>query len=111
VLCSTASTGGKLVQQMDTQHAAIYSLPPELSHHILKHLCKLDKQQFSICCKHMYVCVLAAIRSLILSHKCLASGKTTRLKTVSTLCSTGTAQHIDTGSCRHASCMAAHALC
>lgn len=64
--------------------AAVYSLAPGLTQHVFRHLSKWDKQQFALCCKHTYLCSLAAVTSLVLSHKCLlVAGRTTpRLKTV-----------------------------
>lgn len=67
---------------MDTHVPPLYNLPPELAHHVFKHLSKREKQQFALCCKHAHLCALAAIRSLILGHKCLSSGNSGKLKTV-----------------------------
>lgn len=61
---------------------ALFSLSPELAHHVLQYLSKRDKQQFSLSCKHASVCALASIRSLVLSHKVLAHRKALKLKTV-----------------------------
>lgn len=71
---------------MDSQIPAVYSLPPELAHHVFRHLSKRDKQQFALCCKHTYLCALAAVKSIVLSHKCLAQGKSMKLKTVRSSC-------------------------
>jgi hypothetical protein len=67
---------------MDGQVPAVYNLPPELAHHVFKHLSKRDKQQFALCCKHTCLCALAAVKSVVLSHKCLAQGKPLKLKMV-----------------------------
>lgn len=61
---------------------ALFSLPPELAHHVLQYLSKRDKQQFALSCKHPSVCALASIRSLVLSHKVLAHCKSLKLKAV-----------------------------
>lgn len=61
---------------------ALVILPPELAHHVLRHLSKRDKQHFALSCKHASVCALASIRSLVLSHKLLAHCKHLKLKTV-----------------------------
>ena len=67
---------------MEPQIPAVYSLPPELSHHVLRHLSKRDKQQFALCCKHTYLCALAAVKSLLLTHRCLTTSKPLKMKTV-----------------------------
>lgn len=69
---------------MDAQLPAVYNLPPELAHHVLRHLGKRDKQHFALCCKHTYLCALAAVKALVLSHKCLTQGKSWKFKTVRT---------------------------
>jgi hypothetical protein len=69
---------------------ALLSLPAELAHHVLRHLSKRDKQQFALCCKHTYLCALAAVRTLVLSHKCLrtreSASKPAKLKMVGAAC-------------------------
>lgn len=67
---------------MDSTVPALYNLPPELAHHVLRHLSKREKQQFALCSKHTYLCALAAVRSLVLGHKCLSAGNSGKLKLV-----------------------------
>lgn len=69
------------------ESSAVLSLPPELAHHVLRHLCKWEKQQFVLVCKHTLLCGLSSIKSLVLCHKCLcATGKPQKLRTVSCCC-------------------------